>query len=106
MYQVLFREPFMGEKQGGGGFNVLPALLTIKVDIALSKRYSTTASKQPEANDTALHVLLFMCKLFPWQKSCQILSGFILYVRTFFMHWVLEALYIIVKLLTLQPIRV
>ena len=31
----------MGEKQGGGGgFNMLPALLTIKVDIALSKRYS------------------------------------------------------------------
>ena len=62
---------FMGEKQvGGGGFSVLPALLTIKVDIALSKRYS----RQPQASNRKLMTRLCMwhcscAKLFPWQKK-------------------------------------
>ena len=77
MYQPLFREFFMGEMQvDGGGFGVLPALLTIKVDIALSQRYS----RQPQASNRKLMTRLCMwhcscAKLFPWQKSCQILSG-------------------------------
>ena len=52
----------MGEKQvGGGGLDLLPALLTIKVDIALSKRYS----RQPQASNRKL-----MTRLCMWHCSC------------------------------------
>ena len=69
--------------------NVLPALLTIKVDIALSKRYS----RQPQASNRKLMTRLCMChcscaNFFRGKKSCQILSSFDLCMLEMFMLWI------------------
>ena len=92
MYQVIFREIFMGEKQvGGGGLYLLPALFTIKVevDIALSKRYS----RQPQASNRKLMTRLCMwhcscANFFRGKKSCQILSSLDLCMLEMFMLWI------------------
>ena len=69
--------------------NVLPALLTIKVDIALSKRYS----RQPQASNRKLMTRLCMwhcscANFFRGKKSCQILSSFDLCMLEMFMLWI------------------
>ena len=67
---------YKGEKQvwyidSGGGLDVLPALLAIKVDIQMSERYS----RQPQASNRKLMTRLcmwhspFMCKTFSRSKK-------------------------------------